>query len=869
MLIHTIRVLMIEDNPDDAWLLKHEIENSGYTLSVERVVTADELKQALHRQPWDIILADYQLPTLDAPRALAIVRNQFPDIPFIIVSGTAREDTIVQCMRDGANDFFVKGRTTLLPHAIEREIQAAEERRRRNQAERELRDSEQRLARLFTSSPVPFSVTRIRDQKILEVNDAYVDMLGYSAEEIIGHTVKELDIWVSSEERHALTQALEGTLPVRNFEFLARTKGGDISNILLTADIIDYHGEACVLSMAIDITERKRAEESDRRRAKLLNTVGQAVILTNVDGIVEYWNEAAETLYGWRADEAIGRNIGEMVVSVSQHEYGAQIMRQVIAGHPWSGEFLVRRRDGTEFSAFVNNTPFFDRAGQVVGVIGITADISELKAVEQRLRDSEERHRVIVENIFDAVLMTDEAGRFTYISPSVSGVFDLTQDEVAQRGTVQALLGLASLALDNLANTGDTRGLDCHFRTPTRGERALHGYIRRIGIGEGTFLVICRDVTERQRAIHALRQSETRFRMITENARDLYALLDSHGNCVYASPAYRRLLGYDPQALVGRNFIDNLLNLEDWFVEDDWHSLPPKRSRLRKSDGSWLWVEGYTYPIQVSGVEHIVAVGHDLTERLQLEEKLLETERLSMELEKQKEMNELKGRFVSMVSHEFRTPLAAIQTSSDLLQRYHDRMTEERQAEHLDQIGDHVRQLTALLDEVLMLSKADSVGLAFAPQPTDVGAFVTDIAASLKHVHASERIRIHQMTPVTAALDHKLFREAVANLLTNALKYSPPDSPVDLDVDRADSHLVLRITDHGIGIPESDRAHLFDAFQRASNVGSVQGTGLGLAIVKRAIDTHKGQVFFESRLGEGTVFTIEMPLMQQEETLVS
>src|SRR5690606_27087139 len=136
-----LRILIIEDNDDDAFLLKRDLERGGYKLAARQVMTERELVNALEHETWDVILADFSLPDFDAPRALEIVRRRLPDIPFIIVSGTIREDAIVACMRNGANDFYIKGRTTLLPLAVEREIQAAVERRQRSAAEAHLRNS--------------------------------------------------------------------------------------------------------------------------------------------------------------------------------------------------------------------------------------------------------------------------------------------------------------------------------------------------------------------------------------------------------------------------------------------------------------------------------------------------------------------------------------------------------------------------------------------------------------------------------------------------------------------------------------------------------------------------------------------------------
>jgi len=859
-----IRVLLIEDDEDDAFLLQLELERNGYELVARRVATAHELEDALDTETWDVVLADYSLPRFDAPRALAIVRARLPDIPFIIISGTIGEEAVVKCMRDGANDFFVKGRTALLPHAIERELENARVRRLRGSAEKELRDSEHRLAQLFASSPVPYSVTRIRDSRIVEVNDSYAQMTGYSREELIGSTVADLGIWAYRDQRAALVEALKGPLPVRNFEFKARTRSGELDDILLTADIIDFYGEPCVLSMALDITERKRAEEGYRLQAKLLGAIGQSVVVIDMRGGITYWNHAAEVMHGWTSEEAMGRFIVEMTCADNQAEIGAAIFDAMMRGQLWSGEIIGRRRDGSEFPSLLSISPLTDASGAASGSIAVSADISPLKQIQEQLRVSEALHRVILNSIFDAVFMTDDAGCFTFVGPSVEAMFGYTPDEIRAFGTVQRLFGGELVSLDALNAAGEVRNLDVRFTTKVGDKRNLLVSAKRVTVDSGTNLYVCRDITERQHAIDDLRRSELRFRMMTENALDLYALLDSEGRCIYASPAFQRLLHYDPQAMIGATLHLGILHPQDWLRGGDWRNLSPRRGRLRTAEGDWLWVEGYSYPIQLDDGEYVVVVGRDISERLQLEEERLEKERLRLELQQQKELGDIKSRFVSMVSHEFRTPLTTIQTSGDLLKHYSSRMTDDRRDEHLFKIADQVQQLTHLLDEVLIISKADSVGLAFNPTPVDVRPMVQEVVASVEHAPGAHgRIAVSAAGDIRAQLDPKLFRQALTNLLVNALKYSDPGTPIRLDVQGAGDSLVLRIEDQGIGIPEVDLPHLFDAFHRAGNVGGIAGTGLGLAIVKRAIDTHGGSIAVASRVGVGTVFTVSVPLNQR------
>lgn len=251
-------------------------------------------------------------------------------------------------------------------------------------------------------------------------------------------------------------------------------------------------------------------------------------------------------------------------------------------------------------------------------------------------------------------------------------------------------------------------------------------------------------------------------------------------------------------------------------------------------------------------------LGH-LIARKQLEQALREA------LEKEMQLNELKTRFVSMVSHEFRTPLAVIQSSGDLLTRYYERMTAERRQEHVTSIHQQIHHLTRLLDDILAISRSESVGLEAQLAPVDLPALVE---AAMKDVMAGRiqpRIRLIVTDSLPALrLDPRLMRQAVTNLLTNALKYSEGNAPVEVRLGCAGDQIVLTVRDCGIGIPEADRARIFEMFHRAPNAEFVPGTGLGLTIVRLVVELHGGAVTFESQPGQGTCFTITLPLVAAE-----
>jgi len=242
--------------------------------------------------------------------------------------------------------------------------------------------------------------------------------------------------------------------------------------------------------------------------------------------------------------------------------------------------------------------------------------------------------------------------------------------------------------------------------------------------------------------------------------------------------------------------------------------------------------------------------------------------RLEDALRTEQELSELRANFVSLVSHEFRTPLEIILTSSDILHRYLDRLSEEKRDHHLNTIQNSVKRMSGMMEDVLLLGKVEAGKLQFNPQPIDLPAFCRRVADEMMSICTSQNpVHLDIGEQLAGAKgDENLLRHVFANLLSNAMKYSPPGSPVQLRLFREGDHAVLVVTDNGRGIPKADQARLFLSFQRGGNVSDTPGTGLGLLIVRKCVEIHNGTISFESEEGRGTTFTVILPLCHEQNT---
>ena len=258
----------------------------------------------------------------------------------------------------------------------------------------------------------------------------------------------------------------------------------------------------------------------------------------------------------------------------------------------------------------------------------------------------------------------------------------------------------------------------------------------------------------------------------------------------------------------------------------------------------------------------------ELSERKRVEEALRQSEEETRKaLEKEQELSELKSHFVTMTSHEFRTPLSTILYSAELIQRYSHKLSEEEKLQELYQIQATVKRMTQLLDDVLLIGKAEAGKLEFNPKPLDIvqfcGSLVKEMQLSTPYPPDKSNHTITFCTQgqcTNACMDEKLLRHILSNLLSNALKYSPQGGAIRFDLICQQGEAIFHVQDEGIGIPIADQAQLFNVFHRASNVNTILGTGLGLAIVKKSIDLHGGRVTFTSEVGVGTTFKVTIPI---------
>ena len=352
-------------------------------------------------------------------------------------------------------------------------------------------------------------------------------------------------------------------------------------------------------------------------------------------------------------------------------------------------------------------------------------------------------------------------------------------------------------------------------------------------------------------------QSEQLYKSIARNfPGGVISIFDRSLRYLFAEGQGLFELGIETSDLIGQDYISRM---------DAATATKVKNSLEKVFEGNQMSFEvevgKFTYLINAvpladkdGSINRILVVEKNITPQKQAEI------RLQKNLEKERELNEMKSRFVSMASHEFRTPLTTINSSAGLIQNYLDKGMLDKAPKHVERIRNSVRNLTSILNDFLSLEKLESGKINIERKACKLHATIAEVAEEFdQYKKLGQEIKINGDKELIVESDQNLIKNILINLVSNSLKYSPENSEVLVEFHDNGASVSLYVTDKGIGIPAKDKENMFERFFRAGNVTNIEGTGLGLTIVKRYLDLLGGQIDFDSEEGHGTTFKIDIP----------
>jgi PAS domain S-box-containing protein len=360
--------------------------------------------------------------------------------------------------------------------------------------------------------------------------------------------------------------------------------------------------------------------------------------------------------------------------------------------------------------------------------------------------------------------------------------------------------------------------------------------------------------------------------------------VDLQGNATFINPAGAQMIGWEIDELIGKSMHDVLHHSRLDHTPYPKHTCPIyaafKDGVVHRVTDEVFWrKDGTSFPVEyISTPMHdeqgkligAVVTFQDITQRKwaeavlhraneELELKVRErTTELYQANEQLKELSELRSRVVSMVCHEFRNPLNNILLSVSSLGRYDTHLSAEQKENYLLGIKENVERMTQMIDAILMIGKVEARQIEIQPSQVELVQFCRNLVSEINYSNSNQIEFICRNKAIHAALDEKLLRSILTNILSNSVQYSLPHSSIQFRLLRQKQQVIFQIKDQGIGIPPEDLPYLFEPFHRARNVSNIPGTGLGLNIVKRFVDLQQGKIEVESKLGAGTTFTVTL-----------
>jgi PAS domain S-box-containing protein len=849
-----LRILMIEANPADARVIEGELGKAGIQFTARRVETQPEFESELRGFSPHIILSDYWLPSFDGPTALAITKQESPEIPFIFVSSALGEELAIDTIRDGASDYVLKvGLSRLLP-AVQRALSDAIDRDERRHAETRLRESEGRLKTIVGSVGTGVMIIDPVTHRIVDANPSATEMFGFPREELIGQVCHNL-----------VCPAKEGACPITDLgevlnksESPLRTASGENLTVLKTVTRVIIDEREHLLESLVDITDSKKMEEalreSEETSRMLLNVPFSSASMVDAEFNLLAINETGAERLGKSVEELIGTNI------IEQYDKKfAETRRRQLQQVFNTGEILRFEDEHEGVFLDVNLFPITDSSGKVSRVVLLAMDVTERKRVEEaQVKDRDFIQKVL--NTADAlVLVRERQGRIVLFNRKAEEITGYRFHEMAgnriwdvfldTKGAKQSRANFKKLLAGEEAEE-----YEAYWKTKTGDRRLiLLSNATLIGADDNVEYVITTgiDITESRRAEEKLKESEERYRTVFESSGTAMCIVDRDARIIFLNHEFERTTGYKAREVVGKkrftdflpgegatSFRSYLRDIQRAKAESPIHF----ECELVAKDGYVLNMManvGFMPGVDTNAVSLI-----DVTREKAYEEDLRErAERLRD--------------FLVVASHELRHPITIVKGYSHILAEHIDTMPPEQVQEILQDITMSTDRLTRYVEQLLDISRIEQGKVVMERQPVDVGHLVDTALEDMAMIGTGNQfIKRVEVGEDKVALDPEKFVQLLNILLDNAVKFSPEGSPVEIDMERDGEMLVVSVLDRGNGIPEDSREKIFSRFYQVEDAAhhSKVGLGLGLYIARQFTQAHDGNIWVEPRMGGGSIF---------------
>lgn len=854
-----LRVLLVEDSPDDASLIVRALERAGYRPVIERVEDEAGMTAALGRGPWDLVIADHSLPRFDSSAALAALRSVDTDVGCLIVSGHLGEEAAVEAMRAGADDYVLKDKLGALAGAVARTLRTAEARRERHRADGRYRS-------LVLHAPLGI-VTVDREGTVSSLNPAFEEMSGFTLADAVGRHFAE---FIHPEDAGAMRRgfgaALASPTPLATVVRVRHRAGLYFHAELTVSRLIEAGETTGLFGIFRDITERRAMERelrlSEGRLRALIGSAPDGIYTLTATGEVQSVNPAFMAMLGLDFT-LVGRRFREVVwpedLPLAMDTFSRRLRGEEIP--PF--ELRLRKQDGTPLDVEITSSRLTE-GGEVVGTLGIVRDITARKAFAKEVALREERFRMVTlatqdavydwDLVRDTIWWNERAATMFGVAPPPTAGIEWWKAQLHPEDRARVIAGLERAAAEGKALWTD----EYRFRHAAGGWRVLMDMGVYLYGEDGTpvrMIGAMSDISERREAeveqvrLQGALQAAATDWTATFDAVPMHALLvNVEGRIQRLNRSAREAIGLSWNESLQRP-LDTLPG-ELWqyaagLVRQAFTTSAPVVGQHDETATGRVW-NLVAAPVVTSMGVHVVLLIRDTTDLIQLQRTLSHQQTMAA-----------LGALVAGVAHEVRNPLFAISATLDAFEARYGR--EPEFVKYTGNLRPEVQRLSALMRDLLEYGRPPALQIVAA----DVLPVVREVIARGDAVAGARGIEIALVVDgelCEVPHDPARLTQVAQNLLDNALVHAPAGSRIQVTLrcerEERTRWLALTIEDQGNGFRREDLPHVFEPFFSKRR----GGTGLGLSIVERLVDQHGGRVRAENRPEGGARVTVLLPI---------
>lgn len=872
-----ISILLLEDNPADASLALQTLKMAGLQVISDVVRSSSAFMEAVRSKPYQVMLCDYSLPGWNGLDALRWIRSSGFKMPFIYVSGTLGEDIAVECIREGATDYVIKGNLERLPHAIRRALREEMLRSERDRAEGEARRSEERYRLLFESNPQPMWVFHLATLRFLAVNEAAIDHYEYSRSEFLSMTLRDIR---PAEDIPALEESIwkDMSYDEKPQIWRHRTKYGRIIYAEITSRNIEFEGRAASLVLAIDVTNRIKAEDALKRSEAGYRSIVQGapygIYRVNHYGQVLMANPALVAMLGCSSQREVLQinttndtywNPGEIRTAVSTTE-------RIRPNY----ETNWRRRDGQTITVRLAGRELPGEAGASPEYEVFVENITERKRGEQLLRASEENYRTLFDSMDEGfctieVLLNEKNEAVDYRFLDVNPAFEKHTGIQNARGRRMREIAPQHeehwfAIYGKIALTGEPARFE---NVAAQLQRRYEVHAFRVGEPrERKVAVFFSDITERKQAEDAVKRSEAEYRSIVQGAPyGIYRVSDK-GQVLMANPALVTMLGCKSEAEVLQL---NTMDRPYWDPAELGGLVSNREQFLRHHEAKWKRKDGKPITVRLAGRELPGGMGASPEYEVFVENI---TEQRSLEAQfRQAQKMEAVGQLAGGVAHDFNNLLMIIASYARLIPLHID--DRDKIAKDAMQIDEAVARAASVTQQLLAFSRKQ----VLQPTVLNLNTLVLGLGKMLPRL-LGEDVEMSLATRSTGKVkaDATQLEQVILNLAVNARDAMPSGGKLIIETSDvyldgrypghegtaipAGDYVMLAVSDTGIGMDRETQTHIFEPFFTTK---ANTGTGLGLSTVYGIVKQSGGFIWVYSELGTGTTFKAYLPKVDAPE----